>query len=308
MKKNEILFFEYYKNWLEMYKEGAIREVTMKKYKMTLYWLEKIAPELKVKNLDRAEYQKIINTYAKEHEKQTTMDFHRQVKAAIIDALDDGLIKKDPTRRVIIKGKMPRKKKDKFLSLTELQKLVENLNLESELNYDWLIYLIIKTGLRFSEAIALTPKDFDFKKNTLNINKTWNYKENSGFDLTKNDSSMRVISIDEKTSKDFKKLCKNLDDEKPLFANMGKTNKIYNSTVNDVLDKCCKKAGITNITLHGLRHTHASVLLYSGVSVSSVSQRLGHSNMATTQKVYLHIIQELANKDKNIMMESLNKI
>ena len=59
------------------------------------------------------------------------------------------------------------------------------------------------------------------------------------------------------------------------------------------------------IGAHGLRHTHASVLLSNGVSVASVSQRLGHSNMATTQKVYLHVIKELEDKDTSLVMMSL---
>ncbi len=56
------------------------------------------------------------------------------------------------------------------------------------------------------------------------------------------------------------------------------------------------------ISIHGLRHTHASLLLYTGVSTASVARRLGHSSINTTQKTYLHIIQELENKDVNLVM------
>lgn len=306
MERKDILFCEYYKEWLKIYKEGSIRPITMKKYITTLYWLNKIIPDLKIKNLDRIEYQKLINIYAETHEKQTTIDFHHQIKAAIIDAIDEDLIKKDPTRRVIIKGKMPKKKKEKFLSLKELQKLIKELDLGQEINNDWLIYLIAKTGLRFSEAIALTPKDFNFKKSTININKTWNYKEGGGFELTKNESSIRTIVIDKNLNEQFKMLCKNLPTNNPIFIKENKN--IYNSTINDILERHCKKAKITVVTLHGLRHTHASILLFQGVSVLSVSKRLGHSNTSVTQKVYLHIIQELENKDKKIILKSLGEI
>ena len=60
------------------------------------------------------------------------------------------------------------------------------------------------------------------------------------------------------------------------------------------------------ITVHGLRHTHASLLLFAGVSVASVAKRLGHSSMTTTQKVYLHVIQELENQDVDLVMRSLS--
>ena len=54
-----------------------------------------------------------------------------------------------------------------------------------------------------------------------------------------------------------------------------------------------------------LRHTHASLLLFAGVSIASVARRLGHASMTTTQKTYLHIIQELENKDVDLVMRTL---
>ena len=76
-------------------------------------------------------------------------------------------------------------------------------------------------------------------------------------------------------------------------------------SVNGVLFRLCKKADIPTISIHGLRHTHASLLLYAGVSIASVARRLGHASMTTTQKTYLHIIQELENQDVDIVMRSL---
>lgn len=93
-----------------MYKEGAIRPVTMNKYNMAHHWLEKLVPKLTISNLDRFAYQKLLNDYASEHERQTTMDFHHHLKCAILDAVDEGLIQRDPTRKAIIKGKTPREK------------------------------------------------------------------------------------------------------------------------------------------------------------------------------------------------------
>lgn len=59
------------------------------------------------------------------------------------------------------------------------------------------------------------------------------------------------------------------------------------------------------ISIHGLRHTHASLLLFAGGSIASVALRLGHASMTTTQKTYLHIIQELENQDIDLVMRSL---
>ena len=74
----------------------------------------------------------------------------------------------------------------------------------------------------------------------------------------------------------------------------------------NVLERHCNQAKIPVISVHGLRHTHASVLLFAGVSIASVARRLGHSSMTTTQKTYLHIIQELENQDIDLVMRSLS--
>ncbi|MEW9939178.1 site-specific integrase [Clostridium butyricum] len=295
------LFYEYYERWIKIYKEGAIRKVTLDKYHMTYTWLKKLLPDTKVSDLTRITYQQLINDYALCHERQTTMDFHHQLKGAILDALDEGLIERDPTRKAIIKGKTPREKKIKFLNQFELHTLLADLDLKSTINWDWFILLVAKTGIRFSEALALTPKDFNFSRQILSIDKTWDYKDNSGFLPTKNQSSIRKIQIDWQTVIQFSELVKNLQEDTPIFVK----GKVFNSTVNDILARHCKKLNIPVISIHGLRHTHASLLLFAGVSIASVAQRLGHSSMTTTQKTYLHIIHELENKDIDLVMRSL---
>ncbi len=300
-----LLFCDYYKQWISMYKEGAIRPVTMNKYNMAHKWVTKLVPDLCITNLDRTAYQKLLNDYAAEHEHQTTMDFHHHLKCAILDAVDEGLISKDPTRKAIIKGKQPSEKKLKYLNQYELHKLLDDLDLSAELNLDWLILLIAKTGMRFSEALALTPKDFDFTHQMLSVSKTWDYKnKEGGFLLTKNKSSVRKIPLDWQTVMQFSGMLKSLPEDQPIFV----TKRVYNSTVNDILTRHCKNAEIPVISVHGLRHTHASLLLFAGVSIASVSRRLGHSNITTTQKTYLHIIQELESRDVDLIMRALSNL
>jgi integrase len=159
-----------------------------------------------------------------------------------------------------------------------------------------------KTGMRFSEALALTPKDFDFAHQSLSVGKTWDYKRNGGFLPTKNQSSVRKIQIDWQTVIQFSELVKNLPPEAPIFVD----GAVFNSTVNDILRRHCIRAKIPVISIHGLRHTHASLLLFAGVSIASVARRLGHASMTTTQKTYLHIIHELENQDVELVMRSLS--
>ena len=97
----------------------------------------------------------------------------------------------------------------------------------------------------------------------------------------------------------FSELIKQLPEDKPIFVD----GAVYNSTVNNILARHCKECNIPVISIHGLRHTYAALQLFA-----SVARRLGHSSMTTTQKTYLHIIQELENKDIDLVMRSLSSL
>lgn len=302
-----VLFKQYFSEWVHLYKVGAVRDVTLSKYWNTLGHIDRLAPDLYLEDLNRVAYQKLLNDFAIDHERQTTMDFHHHLKASLIDAVEESMITLDPTRKAVIKGRVQREHKTKFLHQKEMTALLESLNLGMEINNDYLIALIAKTGLRISECLGLTPADFDFRQHMISINKTWNYKHPDGeFAPTKNHSSIRKIPLDWQTAMMFSQLIKDLPADKPIFVDPDK--RIYIQTLNDRLARQCKKAQIPVISMHGLRHSHASLLLYAGVSIATVSRRLGHSTMNTTQRIYLHVIQELENADNDKIMRYLTSL
>lgn len=297
------LFYRYFKEWYELYKVGAVRSVTLQKYEMTYHHLISLAPTLTLNQIDRKAYQRLLNVFAETHERQTVLAFHHHLRSALLDAVDEGLIKTDPTRKIVVKGKDPAPKKAKYLNQFELHAVLTDLDLSDTPNWDWFLLLVAKTGLRFAEALAVTPKDFDFTHQSLNIQQTWNYKSSQGgFQPTKNFSSKRRIQIDWQTITQFSQLVKNLPQEEPIFVE----GRVFNSTVNNHLRKHCEHVGVPVISVHGLRHTHASLLLFAGVTIASVARRLGHSNMTTTQQTYLHIIQELESQDTDKAMRFLS--
>ena len=77
------LLTRYFAEWVNTYKRGAVTDITLSKYLMTLRHLENLAPRVALGDLNRMEYQRILNDFAKTHERQTVMDFHHQVKAAV---------------------------------------------------------------------------------------------------------------------------------------------------------------------------------------------------------------------------------
>src|SRR5699024_8212692 len=155
--------------WMKLYKEGAVRKITYAKYQQTHKQLRKLVPNLRLCDLNRQVYQELLNLYAETHEKQTVLDFHHQVKSGILDALEEELLTIDPTRKIVIKGTVTQQHKIKYLNQQELTKLLAQLTLGDELSLDYFFLLIAKTGLRFSEALGITPNDFDLSRLTLSI-------------------------------------------------------------------------------------------------------------------------------------------
>lgn len=300
------LLCDYFDDWAREYKEGTVRPITFKKYKSASENLRRIAPDLQLKDVDRKAYQYIINEYGKTHEIVTVKGFHYVVKAAILDAVDEGFVEKNPTRKIVLKGKLVKRKPRKYLNFEEAEKLIAVLNIdEKKINYDWMFLLGLKTGMRQEELLGLTVEDFDFSKLTITIDKAFDYKLTNDFCPTKNKSSMRTIKMDWKTAMQFSELLEGEDPKKRIFDFGGR---FYNATANDKLKRRCKEAGIQEITMHGLRHTHASILMYKDVSIHSISRRLGHSSTEVTQKVYLHVIKEMEIKDEKKVMAALMEL
>ncbi len=158
-------------NGFNLYKDNAVRH----KYYLVQRKLKELAPDLHMNELNRRNYQGILNKYAQDHEKTTTLDFHHHLKASLFDAVDDGLLKTDPTRRAIIKGCDPSDKKLKFLNLYELQTLLRSLNLGQDLNWDWFFLLIAKNRSQICRSLSIDSRRFlTLKKQKFKIsNKSW---------------------------------------------------------------------------------------------------------------------------------------
>ena len=307
-KLRHIKFYKYFKEWVDTYKVGQVRPVTLNKYYLVEKRLKELVPDLDLGDMTRADVQRLINEYGKTHEYPTVLDFLHHIQAPLRDAVYEGWIAKDPTYKVYATSQVKHKEtRFKYLESDQVSKLVKVL--ERDDSPEALMFLFdLKTGLRFAEIFGLTPKDIDLKNLTLYVNKTWNYKEKTGeFQPTKNKYSNRVITIDWQTANILQRMMQGYSENEPFWLNklQSKNGRIYNSTLNQKLTKFCKEAAVPRISIHGLRHTHASLLISAGVSIQSVAKRLGHGNTETTQRVYIHLLDDLQERDNNKMMTIL---
>ena len=175
-----------------------------------------------------------------------------------------------------------------------LNALIDRINPTYTTRY--MLILQLATGMRIGEVMALQFKDFNFLRNTLNVDKAWDYHDTDDFKPTKNRET-RVISVDKETMSILKQLYdfqlgqKIVDSKQRIFAVHGKIPDV--NSVNKSLRRACKRVDIQTVTSHALRHTHASILLLNGVNLAYISRRLGHKDITMTANTYSHVLKEL---------------
>lgn len=304
VKDSQQTLVNYFDNWIKIYKKNIVSDITYIKYTNASSHIKTLFGNTKLNELTKSLYQQKINLFAQTHSKRTVSGFHKQISACLLDALDEKIITSDPTRKAIITGRdyVPAQK---ALDYEQWLKLIEAL--DTSIPQEMMIYLAAVTGMRYGEVVGLTSSRIDVENNKIIIDRTWDYKYGTGFKKTKNASSVRTIPVTPATItklEHFRELNSITDTEIPLFLVNNKA--LASSQINKYLTEKLNELHLPRITFHGLRHTHASVLLYKGVSVLSVSKRLGHSNITTTQSTYLHIIKELEIQDQEQILEIID--
>ncbi|WP_224144548.1 site-specific integrase [Leuconostoc gasicomitatum] len=162
-------------------------------------------------------------------------------------------------------------------------------------NSDLGILIALETGARLGEIAAITLDDIDFKKNTINISKSYSIAVQK-LTETKNMQSHRIIAITEQ----FSKLLHDNSDYLPLYSHY--YNRQFSRRLKDIIDAL----DIPHLRFHDLRHSHASFLLYNDVSIDYVSKRLGHKNTRITLDVYAHMLKEKETEQSTVALKFLS--
>lgn len=292
----------YFERWIKAYKAN-VHYNTQLRYQNSLKWVKVYFENTKINTLTALDYQEFLNWFGSTRSEESVKKLDSHIGACLRHAHDVGDIRYNITRgRKIQASHTGKHAHDKYIANhKDAQKLYSYLYHHLEDGFGLihhLLLLALVTGLRFQELLGLTPNDFDFNDNTLDINKSWDYKQQSGFDKLKNEASYRKITVDPNIMIIFKELIGAIT--KPRLHEMiifrsphHPTDSFTNEGTNKALRKVLNELGIDPITVHGLRHTHASELLYAGVSIQYISKRLGHSDIQTTLNTYTHIVKEL---------------
>ncbi len=173
--------------------------------------------------------------------------------------------------------------------------------------------LILNTGLRLGEALALQWSDINWKKNTASVTKNLILVKNrSGKqkkyklilqDKPKTEKSRRVIPLNKAALAALEDL-KTAPGFRPdgFIIHSNKGTAVLPRTLEQTLENMCSAVGIRSVGVHALRHTYVTRLFEKGVDIKIISELLGHSSTEITYRVYVHVIDSL----KELAVEALD--
>ncbi|AMW99243.1 tyrosine-type recombinase/integrase [Rummeliibacillus stabekisii] len=300
--EKDIPFAEFFEKWVSTYK-SSLHKNTLLRYSNSLNWIKVYFKDKPIQKITAFEYQEFLNWFGEGRSYASVEKLDKHAKACLTYAHDNGYISKNITKgRKLSASNKGKKPSEKHLNYNDSVKLYNYLinNLQHEFRNNYCLLLALVSGARFGELVGLIWNDFDFENNTININKTWDYKKQTGFEATKNEESIRVITIESNTMEKFQQLLSSTGENGDTLVFKSRTingHSITNEGTNKKLSRILNDLGINQISPHGLRHTHASVLLYKGLTIYYVSERLGHKDIQTTLQSYTHVLDEMRERD-----------
>ena len=218
------------------------------------------------------------------------------IKAVIRDGQEEGIFPEFTFKQIKIPKKLQIETSKQIYTESEYKKII-NYILKNISSKSVGILLGIFTGMRIGEICALQFKDIDFDEKIIHVNKTvqriynpLDELEPSKIVITpgKTKNSIRDIPITD----EMIKILKTIKKEAGYYVLSNSTKPIEPRTYRKFYNKFMKEAGVEPIKFHALRHTFASINIENGTDVKTISDILGHSDIAITLKTYTHTTQK----------------
>jgi integrase len=305
--------------WMKEYKKAFVKPKTYDSY----YGIIEIhiTPSIGYIHLNdlRAEHiQKLYNNILKKNLSTRTVKYvHSLLHGALSQAVKNGLIVRNVTDSTTLPKQI--KKEMRCFSLEEQNKFLKALDGH---RYKLAFQVLLTTGLRRGEILALKWQDIDFKEGTLKVCRTLNRvrtfegegrKTEIVIGEPKSEKGKRVIPLLDGVLVELNKHRKLQEMEKRtsqgtyvdngfIFCNeLGKH--IDTRTFEKYFKNLLKKANVEGINLHGLRHTFATRGLENGISPKVMQEILGHSTINLTMDTYTHVLPNVKKEAINLLKE-----
>lgn len=287
-------FGEVFQEYLMSHKRADIKESTLET-KFNIF-NKHIFPTFEEKQVDTitdddiANWQNEIKSVVQPNGKHFSESYLRTIQSqfnSIINyALNKGYMKSNPL--VDIKNMGIKDKRVEFWTPEEYEKFAYYAMEYSQYYYAYEV--LYWCGLRIGELLALSLSDIDFEGGIISVTKTYNQLSGREIISTpKTPSSVRKVSmpaflVDE--LKEYIGLLYEPKEDQRIFQ-------ISKSKINSNFHKLSDQAGLKRITIHGLRHSHVSLLISKKYDIFEVSKRIGHKSVKTTQDIYGHLFDDV---------------
>jgi len=303
--KTDITLYELAKEIIEDKKaSNEVSDATYKRLEYTLGYIES-------GDIAHLPIQKITPKYIKDFLNGKT-SYSNSVLQKIFQLLNQ-TFRRAVDRNYIVKNPMlaeevKRPKSDKLdkevisLTIEEEKRLLEVLSLEDK-EYKNIILLMLFTGMRIGEVLAIKIPDIDFKEQNLYIRATLTRDENDNTILgttTKTKNSKRIITITPNVEKILKDAIAAMYDNEHQLLFYDEKGLITPAEVNSYLIRLNKRFNIrANLHNHMLRHTYATRCIEAGMSVKVLQKKLGHSKIETTLNTYASVLDKFEGQEDN---------
>ncbi|MED4052962.1 tyrosine-type recombinase/integrase [Niallia taxi] len=311
VENSNLTVAEWLDIWYETHKNDWKITSQSQRENAIKYQMKPLLGKYKLAELDKSTYKRVfINTLLKKYEPSTVQLFHRLFKVAVNAAVDDEIIPRNRFNKITIETE---KKDDNFYTADELKSFLSAAkDIENITNYT-LILTLSFTGLRKGEALGLQWKNIDFASKTLTVERT---RDNKGVRTPKTKNSYRTILIDDKLLKQlsiYKTWCKEfmltyghrLKEADFIFISHQSGTPITDNTIMYSIKRIIKKTGSNKITPHGLRHTHATLLIGQRIPVKVIADRLGNTPQMILD-IYGHSFKDLEEESVIAFGQALN--
>lgn len=279
-----MIYSELLALWIKE-KKLEVRGSTIQNYCYCIKnWITPTLGNVCVSDITKGMLQEFINEFAKTHKRNTVINISKPLSGSLKWAEENEYIKKSPWGGIKIPQDFSEKEIEVFTQ-EEIEKILKAKGYQ-QAKKDMII-LGYRTGMRIGEILALKWEDINFSEEFLMVRRTLSGYKNNQPEITvpKTKKSRRRIDLDKKTLDMLQsRYC-----ERGGYVFSKNDGTIYSRQAMN-LPRMCRNVGIEPRSFHALRHTHATILLVSGVHPKIVQERLGHAKISTTLDTYSHLV------------------